>query len=114
MCKHGRFINQLFLLLFIIGVPSHIVAHKVVAEVSSDLPYVKGVLMASLSSINLSLYLRLELLIPRIIILIDKVISNVVIIKVNAFFISMIVSLAKDLLRPRHCEATRFTMMELG
>ena len=67
-----------------------------------------------ISCIYLSLDLSLDLLIPRIIILIGKVVGNVVIIKVATFIIRIIFGLAKDLLGPRQSEATRFIMMKLG
>jgi hypothetical protein len=51
-----------------------------------------------ISCIDLSLNLSLDLFIPRIIILIGKVVGNIVIIKVAVFIIRMIVSLAKGLL----------------
>ena len=115
MCKHRRWFDRLFFLLLFIKVPANIVAHKVVVEVSSDFPNVECALFVAVSSIHLSLYLSLDLLIPRIIFLIDKFVGNIVIIKLAAFiFIAMILSLAKDLLGPRQYEATRFTMMKLG
>jgi len=115
MSKHRRWFDHLFFLLLFIRVPSDIVTHKVVIEVSSDFPYVKCALFVAVSSIHLSLYLSLDLLIPRIIFLIDKFVGNIVIIKLAAFIIiTLIISLAKDLLGPRKCEATRFTMMKLG
>jgi hypothetical protein len=114
MRKHRRGIDQLFFLqLFIIGVPCYIVTDKIVAEITSDFPYVQSVFLG-ISCIYLSLYLSLDLLIPRIIILISKVVSNVVIIKVATFIIRMIVGLSKGLLRPRQSKAARFTMMKLG
>jgi hypothetical protein len=54
-----------------------------------------------ISCIYLSLDLSLDLLIPRIIILIVKVVGNVVIIKVATFIIRIIFGLSKDLLGPR-------------
>jgi len=51
-----------------------------------------------ISCIDLSLDLSLDLFIPRIIILIGKVVGNFVIIKVTTFIIRMIVGLAKGLL----------------
>ena len=114
VCKHRRRYDRLFFLLLFIRVPSTIVAHKVVVKVSSDFPNVKCALLVAVSSIHLPLYLSLDLLIPRIIFLIDKFVGNIVIIKLAAFIIiAMILSLPKDLLRSRQCEATRFTMMKL-
>ena len=79
MRKHRRGIDQLFFLQLFIGVPYYIVTDKIVAEIASDFPYVQSVFLG-ISCIYLSLYLSLDLLIPRIIILIGKVVGNIVII----------------------------------